>query len=62
MYDPRTGDIRLVCNRFPSREDNRRWCAEALHRLVHEANRLAPSPAFLFADVAGDGKVQSPYL
>ena len=47
-YDPRTGDIRLVCDRFPTREENRRWCLEALHRLVDEANRAAPSPGFLF--------------
>lgn len=46
-YDPTTGDLKLVCARFPAREDNRRWCLAALHRLLVEANRAHPSPGFL---------------
>ena len=48
-YDPATGDIKLACTRFPTREENRRWCLGALHRLVTEANRAAPSAGFALA-------------
>ncbi|GBF98913.1 hypothetical protein Rsub_11705 [Raphidocelis subcapitata] len=63
-YDPATGDIRLVCDRFPTREENRRWCLEALHRLLAEANRVAPSQRFLFAadSKRRGGGVSSPFL
>jgi hypothetical protein len=61
-----------VCDRFATREDNRRWCVEAIHRLLHEANRLDPSPSFRFVatdDAVSSGgagivdqKVASPFL
>ena len=63
-YDPITGDIKLVCNRYPTREENRRWCLDALHRLVAEANRVDPSPRFLFsaASQRRGGGCSSPFV
>ena len=64
-YDRATGDIKLTCDRFPTREENRRWCLEALHRLVAEGNRVDPSPTFLFgagAGAGGVGRAASPFL
>jgi hypothetical protein len=36
-YNSRTGDLNLKCDRYPTREENRRWCAEVLGKLVAEA-------------------------
>ena len=58
-YDPASGDLRLACDRFPTREENRRWCLQALHRLLGEANRADPSPGFL---LARGGAAASPFL
>ncbi len=55
-YNPDTGEIRIVCDRFPSREENRRWCLEALHRLLDEGNRRHPSAGFLLAQEGPAGK------
>ncbi|KAF6262380.1 hypothetical protein COO60DRAFT_1496817 [Scenedesmus sp. NREL 46B-D3] len=44
-YDPATGLLSLVCGRFPSREENRRWCLEVLHRLLQEAQARTPAAA-----------------
>jgi hypothetical protein len=46
-YDPSTGMLSLVCNRFPTREENRRWCLEVLHRLLQEGQSRHPSKHFL---------------
>ncbi|KAI8462691.1 MAG: hypothetical protein J3K34DRAFT_447021 [Monoraphidium minutum] len=63
-YDPVSGDIKLACDRFPTREENRRWCLGALHRLVAEADRAHPSPEFLFAADSRrrGGGYNSPFL
>lgn len=46
-YNPVTGELKISCQRFPSREENRRWCLEVLLRLLQEGHRVAPSGAFL---------------
>jgi hypothetical protein len=35
-YNARTGELVLKCDRYPTREENRRWCAEVLGKLVAE--------------------------
>eukprot|EP00775_Hariotina_reticulata_P007794 gene7794-7991_t len=46
-YDVKTGLLNLSCDRFPSREENRRWCLEILHRLLQESQERYPSRDFL---------------
>lgn len=47
--------LSLACDRFPTREENRRWCLEALHRLLQEAQERYPSPRFLLLREAAAG-------
>lgn len=52
-YDPSTGDITIVVDRHPGREDNRRLALEQLAMLLREANARHPSAEFLLDRVAG---------
>lgn len=45
-YNPATGDLTIACDRFPTREENRRWCLEVLHRLLQAAQGAAPADSF----------------
>ena len=45
-YSPTTGDLTIACDRFPTREENRRWCLEVLHRLLQTAQGKYPSEDF----------------
>lgn len=45
-YNPQTGDLTIACDRFPTREENRRWCLEVLHRLLQTAQGRHPSKDF----------------
>lgn len=45
-YDPSTGDLTISCDRYPTREENRRWCLEVLHRLLQAAQGKHPSDSF----------------
>jgi len=45
-YNPSTGDLTIACDRFPTREENRRWCLEVLHRLLQAAQAKQPSDRF----------------
>ncbi len=42
-YDEDSGDLVLLGAKYRTREDNRRWCLEALHLMLHEAHRLQGS-------------------
>lgn len=45
-YNPLSGDLTIACDRFPTREENRRWCLEVLHRLLQVAQGRHPSKHF----------------
>lgn len=45
-YNPDTGMLTIKCERFPTREENRRWCLEVLHRLLQAGQERYPSPRF----------------
>lgn len=58
-YDPATGMLSLVCTRFPTREENRRWCLEVLHRLLQEGQARHPSRHFLLGPAGGAAAQQA---
>lgn len=43
-YDPKTGILRLVSERYINREDNRRHIIEQISSLADEGRRLFPNP------------------
>jgi hypothetical protein len=45
-YNVATGVLTIACDRFPTREENRRWCLEALHKLLQAAQGRCPSASF----------------
>jgi hypothetical protein len=44
-YDQGTGELVLIGERYPNREENRRWCLERLHLLLAEAHRFQAAAA-----------------
>lgn len=42
-YDPSSGDLVILGTRYPSREENRRWCMERLHALLLHTHSVFPS-------------------
>ena len=62
-------ELRIACSRYSLREDNRRWCMAALHRLVAESKRAAGeeedrgvAPAAALFSATGGGASNNPYL
>jgi hypothetical protein len=45
-YDVGSGDLTISSDRFPTREENRRWCLEVLHKLLQTAQGRHPSKSF----------------
>jgi hypothetical protein len=58
-YNPETGMLSLSCDRFPTREENRRWCLEVLHRLLQEGQARHPSKGFLLGAAGGAAAQQA---
>ncbi len=53
-YNPNTGELTLISERYPEREENRVDIMETLHALIAEGERVHPSePAVAEAAHAG---------